>query len=237
MSAMLNDRTPQGLADLALLADPVRRALYLHVASQPEAVGREEAAAAVGIGRPLAAHHLDRLVEAGLLIPEYRRRSGRTGPGAGRPSKLYRPSTREIAAALPQRRYQVAADLFAAALEPPSSGLATLEEVAHRRGEGLGKEARRRAGRGAGRRRRQAAMESVLREAGYLPLTTGGELRMLNCPFHELAQAHRQVTCGMNLALIRGMLAGAGLAEDAARLDPQPGTCCVVISEGRPSAR
>jgi predicted ArsR family transcriptional regulator len=227
---MLNDSTARGIADLAVLADPVRRKLYLHVAAQPEAVSRDEAAAAVAIGRPLAAHHLDRLVEAGLLTPEYRRRSGRSGPGAGRPAKLYRISEREITASLPQRRYEVAADLFATALSKPGSGLETLEQVAHRYGGELGRDARRRAGRGAGVRRRRAAVEAVLRDAGYRPAMADGELRLLNCPFHELAQRHRQVTCGMNLAMLRGILAGAGLQEEAARLDPLPGMCCVAIA-------
>jgi len=104
---MLNDRTAEGIESLAALADPIRRRLYLHVAGEAEPVSRDQAATAVGIGRPLAAHHLDRLVEAGLLTAEYRRTSGRTGPGAGRPAKLYRRAVdREFRASLPQRRYE-----------------------------------------------------------------------------------------------------------------------------------
>ena len=213
-----------------MLADPMRRRLYLHVLDQPEAVSRDQAAAALAIGRPLAAHHLDRLVEAGLLATEYRRLSGRSGPGAGRPAKLYRSSGRVLQVNLPQRRYAVAAELMATALTPPSDGLQTLEDVAHEYGRGLGDEARRRAGKRAGRARRREAVASVLRDAGYLPVTRDDELRLLNCPFHELAQRHRNVTCAMNLAMIRGLLAGAALPEDDARLDPQPGTCCVAIA-------
>jgi predicted ArsR family transcriptional regulator len=228
---MLSDRTPEALAELAVLAEPVRRRLYLHVAAQPDAVSRDEAAAALGIGRPLAAHHLDRLVDAGLLAAEYRRTSGRSGPGAGRPSKLYRQAAhRELRATLPERRYEVAADLMAAALEPRSHGLETLEEVAHRYGATLGAEARRRAGSRAGRSRRREAVASVLTDAGYLPVLRDDEVRLLNCPFHDLAQRHRGVTCNMNLALLRGVLDGAGLPQEAARLDPQPGMCCVAIA-------
>jgi predicted ArsR family transcriptional regulator len=227
---MLSDATPAAIADLAALADPVRRRLYLHVSAQPDAVGRDEAAAALGIGRPLAAHHLDRLVDAGLLVAEYRRRSGRSGPGAGRPAKLYRPSDRELRASLPARRYEVAADLMATALSPAAHGLETLEDVAYRYGSGLGDEARRRAGARAGKARRRQAVESVLRDAGYLPVVSDGEMRLLNCPFHDLAQRHRDVTCTMNLAMLRGLMHGAGLPEDDARLDPQPGACCVAIS-------
>lgn len=227
---MLDDTTPQGLEELAVLAEPVRRRLYLHVAAQSEPVSRDEAAAAVEIGRPLAAHHLDRLVEAGLLTAEYQRRSGRSGPGAGRPAKLYRSATRELRVTLPQRRYEVAAELMATALSQPSGGLETLEDVAHRYGTTLGSEARRRAGSRAGDAKRRTAVASVLRDAGYQPVVRDGAVRLLNCPFHELAQRHRGVTCNMNLAMLRGILAGAGLPEEAARLDPQPDTCCVAIA-------
>ena len=231
---MLEHRTEQGLADLAVLADAVRRRLYLHVIEQVGPVSRDDAAAAIGIGRSLAAFHLDRLVEAGLLRTEFRRLSGRTGPGAGRPSKLYRASDREVRAVVPQRRYEIAAELFAEALSTPGAGPDNLADAASRYGNELGQEARRRAGPRAGQRRRFEALQSVLRDAGYMPFIGEGEgeLRMLNCPFHELAQRHRQLTCGMNLALVQGMLDGASLPPSAARLDSKPGLCCVALSIG-----
>jgi predicted ArsR family transcriptional regulator len=231
---VLEDRTEQGLADLAVLADAVRRRLYLHVVEQAEPVSRDAAAAAIGIGRSLAAFHLDRLVEAKLLRTEFRRLSGRTGPGAGRPSKLYRASDREVRAVVPQRRYEVAAELFAEALSAPGAGPDRVAKAASSYGSRLGQEARRRAGPRAGQRRRFEALQSVLRDAGYMPFIGEGqsELRMLNCPFHELAQRHRQLTCGMNLALVQGMLDGANLPPSAARLDSQPGVCCVALSIG-----
>lgn len=231
---MLEHRTEQGLADLAVLADAVRRRLYLHVIEQVGPVSRDDAAAAIGIGRSLAAFHLDRLVEAGLLRTEFRRLSGRTGPGAGRPSKLYRASDREVRAVVPQRRYEIAAELFAQALNAPADGPETLADAASTYGNELGQEARRRAGPRAGQRRRFEALQSVLRDAGYMPFIGEGEseLRMLNCPFHELAQRHRQLTCGMNLALVQGMLDGASLPPSAARLDSKPGLCCVALSIG-----
>jgi predicted ArsR family transcriptional regulator len=231
---MLDAATSRSLQDLEVLADPVRRRLYQLVLERPEAVSRDEAASATGIGRPLAAHHLDRLVAAGLLTAEFHRRSGRSGPGAGRPAKFYRPSGRELRASLPERRYEVAADLFATALDAGSGtepGEA-LERAARVRGQELGAEARRRSPSRSGARRR-AALADVLRDAGYAPFERDGELRMLNCPFHELAQRHRVVTCGMNLALLRGLMSGAGLPEEDARLDQQPGLCCVAIGTSR----
>ena len=101
---------------IGLLAEPNRQRLYDFVVQSAEPVGRDDAAAALGMSRELAAFHLDRLVEAGLLETENRRRGGRSGPGAGRPPKLYRRTGREIAVSLPPRRYDLAADLMATTL-------------------------------------------------------------------------------------------------------------------------
>jgi predicted ArsR family transcriptional regulator len=65
------------LASLASLDEPVRRQLYEHVSDQRRPVAREEAAEAIGITRTLAAYHLDKLVEAGLLVCIYQRPAGR----------------------------------------------------------------------------------------------------------------------------------------------------------------
>jgi DNA-binding transcriptional ArsR family regulator len=119
------------LVALASLADPVRQALYRCVAARDEGMGRDEAAAAVGISRALAAYHLDKLAEAGLLDTRFQRRTGRAGPGAGRPAKFYLRSRSPVEVALPARNYQLIADLLAQAemplrargAGPPRSGL------------------------------------------------------------------------------------------------------------------
>src|SRR5947209_4013143 len=84
------------LAAMGALGEPTRRALYEHVAAAGDWVSRDEAADALGLERGTAAHHLDRLASDGLLEIEYRRRSGRQGPGAGRPAKLYRRARRDF---------------------------------------------------------------------------------------------------------------------------------------------
>src|SRR5215469_17756048 len=104
------------------LGAPVRARLYLIVSASPEPTGRDEAATAAGIGRPLAAYHLDKLVELGLLTASYQRPAGRTGPGAGRPAKVYVRSGREFAVSVPPREYELAARLLAAAVDADSSG-------------------------------------------------------------------------------------------------------------------
>src|SRR3954452_16102013 len=120
-------------AGIGALADDTRRGLYSYVASQPQPVGREQAATALGLAMHTANFHLDRMVAEGLLEVEYRRLSGRTGPGAGRPSKLYRRAAREFAVSLPPRRYDLVGDILAAAVTRAGSGAAlddALEEAA-----------------------------------------------------------------------------------------------------------
>ena len=103
-------------AGIGALADDTRRALYEYVSGQAEPVGREQAATALGLAVHNVSFHLDRLAAEGLLEVEYRRLSGKTGPGAGRPSKLYRRAAREFAVSLPPRRYDLVGDILAAAV-------------------------------------------------------------------------------------------------------------------------
>jgi predicted ArsR family transcriptional regulator len=221
------------IAAIGSLSEPVRRRLYDYVAEQHDAVGRDDAASALGIGRPLAAFHLDRLARDGLLDVEYRRRSGRSGPGAGRPAKLYRRSRREWAVSLPARRYGVAAELFARALE--SEGEAAVEAVtavAHEYGVGLGRAARDTAAAGAARSPvdEQGELLAVLDDAGFEPdVDDTGAIRLRNCPFDALVPQHREVTCGMNLAALRGVRDGLGSGSLTPVRRTEPGYCCVAF--------
>ncbi len=214
------------LASLSSLDDPVRRRLYEVVRERAEPVGRDEAAAAAGVGRALAVYHLDKLVEAGLLTASYQRPPGRGGPGAGRPAKLYMRSDREFAVTVPPREYELAARLLVQAVEADPSGRsrAVLLEAARRLGAEL-----------AGAAGATGDLEGALAGHGYEPSRGGdGVIRLRNCPFHQLAEQHRDVTCGMNLGLIEGILAGLGADGLRPVLDPQPGHCCVVIGADQP---
>lgn len=229
---------PADVQAIALLDEPVRRRLYEWAVAAGRAVGRDEAAAATGVSRTLAAFHLDRLAAAGLLATEYRRLSGRTGPGAGRPAKLYRRGPREVEVTLPERRYELAARLLAASLErsgrrgPPSA----VREAALDAGRTIGASVRP-SGRRRGRHAQTADLAAILEAQGYEPTATdGGDIRMRNCPFHALVAEHRDLVCGMNLALGEGIIDGLGDRHHVARLDPQPGMCCVVF-EGAPRGR
>src|SRR5919109_2517480 len=117
---MRSPRDP--VSALSALGDATRRSAYDYVCAQGRPVGRDEVAGALGVGRTLAAYHLDRLAKDGLLSVAYKRRSGRTGPGAGRPAKLYERSEREIGVSVPPRDYGVAAQLLAHAAAHDEAG-------------------------------------------------------------------------------------------------------------------
>ncbi|MBT2481951.1 metalloregulator ArsR/SmtB family transcription factor [Streptomyces sp. ISL-94] len=219
---------------IAALQDPVRRRLYEYVAAQGREVGRNEAAEAAGVARTLAAHHLDRLAEAGLLESGSRRLTGRSGPGAGRPAKVYTRARAEWAVSLPARDYRTAAELLAEAAE--QAGLdAGLCAAARRRGEALRGSAAPCGG-------LEEAME-VLAARGYEPHLEGAEgaegtagaaapvVRMRNCPFHAVAERFPPLVCGMNLALLEGLLGADGPVR--ARMDARPGECCVVVESSK----
>jgi predicted ArsR family transcriptional regulator len=222
------------IAAIAVLAEPTRRRLYDWVVAQHRPVGRDEAAGAVGIARSLAAHHLDRLVESGLLTPGYRRLSGRSGPGAGRPAKLYRAVDGDIAISLPRRDYERAAQLFAEGIEAGAEIGARegLLGAAARRGRELAAAAR---ASGGGGDTPGSEVTDVLAAEGYEPhASDDGEIRLANCPFDALVEAHRDTVCGMNLALTEALCAELEPEGLSARLDPQPGWCCVAIERRAP---
>ncbi|MFD5142272.1 helix-turn-helix transcriptional regulator [Streptomyces sp. NPDC058401] len=235
---------------IALLQEPVRRRLYEYVVAQGREVGRNEAAEAAGVARTLAAHHLDRLTEAGLLESGSRRLTGRSGPGAGRPAKVYTRARVERSVSLPARDYRTAAELLAEVAE--QAGLdAGLCAAARRRGEAL-------RGAAAPCGGLEEAME-MLAARGYEPHLEDAEgaegagdagdsegaqgpegaaagasarvVRMRNCPFHAVAERFPPLVCGMNLALLEGLLGADGPVR--ARMDARPGECCVVVEPSK----
>lgn len=208
---------------IASLADPMRRALYRYVVDAGGDVGRDDAAESLGVSRSLAAYHLDRLVADGLLDVRFARRSGRRGPGAGRPAKLYTRSRRAVQVSLPPRDYEVAARLLVRAAETDPSSRRALFDEAYRFGRDVGEE-------GAGGD--GEAVVAVLRARGYEPFDDEGVVRLRNCPFDALAHDHRDLVCGMNLALLSGLVTALGLPEHTVRLDPREGCCCVTFTPG-----
>jgi predicted ArsR family transcriptional regulator len=226
------DAEDRQVAAVAALDEPTRRRLYEHVVRQPGPVGRDEAATAVDVPRSTAAFHLDRLAEEGLLEVVYERRSGRTGPGAGRPAKLYRRSARQVEVSLPGRRYDLAAELLAGALEEAESSGASPREVLARRAHDLG---RRLAASARGDGTTVDAHDLLLHALeshGYEPRTDATSVVLANCPFHVLAEQHTALVCGMNLHLLGGLVDELGESPLQPHLDPAPERCCVVLRPG-----
>ena len=223
---MDDERTAQ-VSAVAALAEPTRRRLYDHVVRQTAPVSRDDAAAATDVPRATVAFHLDKLVDEGLLDVVFERRTGRSGPGAGRPSKLYRRAECDVAVSLPERRYDLVGGLLASAMEEAqSSGESPRDALARRafdRGRELGRAARDADAGSAGR----DVVLRVLEEQGFEPRPDEAAVTLANCPFHALATEHTELVCGMNLQLLDGLLDGAGATDLAARLQPSPGRCCV----------
>lgn len=211
---------PERVEAVTALADPTRLAVYTYVSRSAEPVSRDTVADAHGLSRSTAAFHLERLAAAGLLDVEYRRTNGRSGPGSGRPTKLYRRAGGEVLVSVPQRHYDLAGDLLAGAVERSAETGTPVRDALHELAEAEG--------------RSQGAVATSLPEAleenGFEPLPEGDDLVLGNCPFHRLAQDHTAVVCEMNLWLVRGMAEGAG--EHGCRIENDPGAagCCIRIS-------
>jgi len=236
--AVISDRVPvvglDGFEEqaerYAVLEDPQRRAIYAFVRRAHRAVTREEVAAGVEVSRSLAAFHLERLLEAGLLEADYARPPGRNGPGAGRPAKRYVPSDAEITLEIPPRRYVLAGRLLVRAIEEDDgSGTSPRDaalRIAGEEGLRLGHEFARRTP-----IRDVSALVDLLSELGFEPLLDDADgVTLANCPFHALADVAPELVCGMNEVLVQGLVDGLGTDGVEAVLEPAEGRCCVVLS-------
>jgi len=220
------------LSAAAVLTDEHRRRMYTYIRQADSPVTRDEAAAAVGISRKLAAFHLDKLVSAGVLRAEYQavgsiRKVGRT-------PKVYAPADGDIQVSIPQRQHDTLAGILLDAVltagETESAREAALR-AATDRGRALGARQREqmRPGR-LGAERGLTAATGILDRHGFEPARTAPTcMRLRNCPFHPLAGGAPELVCGLNLAFLGGMLDGLEISGVRAALDPRPGECCVEL--------
>jgi len=230
---MAEDDLAARVAGVAALADPVRRDLYLYVSAQPAPVSRDQACDALGIARHAAKFHLDKLADQGLLDITFKRLSGRRGPGAGRPTKLYTRSGRQLSVILPERRYDLAGKLLATAIENAAAEGTSLdnalEAAATDWGSSVAEQARAAAGPRPSPEQLLVCTCAALAENGYEPHRTGGTIVLRNCPFDALAREHTELVCGMNLAIMTAVTERVQDAVLAARLEPATHRCCVVL--------
>lgn len=217
------------IQSVAALAEPSRRALYDHVSGQRAPVSREQAAQALGLPLHTAKFHLDRLVEEGLLEVEFRRLSGLRGPGAGRPSKLYRRARTEVSVSLPTRHYDLAAAVLADAIERVGRDHLPLDRAIEAAATDAGQALAADTPRPRGADSELRAVADLLARHGYQPSPTEDdtELELANCPFDRLARDHTDLVCGINLALVTGAVDALGCRHVETRLEPDPELCCV----------
>ncbi len=221
--ADMPDQAERDVGALAALGDPARRALYAYVCAQERPVSRDEVASATGMKRATAAFHLERLAEDGLLEVGFARLSGRTGPGAGRTAKLYSRAHRQIEVSLPPRRYEIAGDVLASAVEDAQRSSAPVGDALADAAAQAGRQLARNCGH----------LRGLLASVGYEPRAAGAGVTQLgNCPFHDLAMRHRELVCTMNLHLLAAALDELGVPARAELDPPGPGEdrCCVTIT-------
>ena len=223
---MITRKLQSGLEALTSLGDPVRRRLYEAVAAEKREVSRNEVAKSTGVARPLVAYHLDRLVKDGLLATRFERQTGKTGPGAGRPAKLYFRPRSPVQVTLPPRDFELAARILIEALaeQPHEEIQRILDDIAQKTGEEMARDELQ-----AEEGSESEILARLLEDRGYEPQTESGETCFRNCVFHELADQQREIICGMNHSLLKGMLKALPGAAVEAKLQPAPDRCCVVL--------
>lgn len=204
------------IASVASLDDATTRAVFEFVSADAGAVSRDAAAEALGISRRVAAAHLDKLAAQGLLSVEFRRLHDRTGPGAGRPAKLYRRGHEEVVVSIPERHYELVAGLLAAVVTEVASTGADVADVVNRTAYD--------AGRSIGSK--SPDLLAALIDTGYEPRASDNGVLLANCPFDRLARRYTNLVCGLNLHFLQGM-SDATEARNSPVLDPDPQRCCV----------
>jgi predicted ArsR family transcriptional regulator len=205
-----------------VLEDPQRRAIFQFVRAARDALTRDQVAEHAGISRSLAAFHLERLLDAGLVTADFARPAGRTGPGAGRPAKRYRASGAQIVVEIPPRRYALAGRLMAHAIQESGVGDSARDAAVRLAAE---------EGRRFGREHAPMSIDRCLASLGFEPITEpSGDVVLANCPFHALAEVARDLVCTMNHSLVGGILDGLDAVEFECRLAPGEGRCCVVLA-------
>jgi predicted ArsR family transcriptional regulator len=224
--------TTAGWPLVQLLAEPTRRRIFDTVRAARVPVTREDVSASTGVSRRLAAFHLDQLAAAGLLSVDYARPDGRSGPGAGRPAKRYAAVPVDVEVSIPERRPDIAARILARAVDEADAGTDSRSkavEIAAAEGERMGLACRR--GTRLSTRKTLDAAGEALDGLGYEPVRDGSCIRLRNCPFHAVVEVAPQLVCGINVALVDGILRGIGGAPDVqARLEGERPDCCVTVA-------
>lgn len=188
-----------------------------------------EVAMEVGLHANTVRLHLDQLADAGLVTRE---REPRRGPGRPRllfaavPPKAPPPAAEN---APDEDGYRVLAGILAGHLEREAGADAAAEAMAA--GRDWARTLTPTDGRpapGTPAEARQRVVQ-VLDGLGFAPADTGPErpIELHRCPFHQVAEEHSLVVCGVHLGLMQGVLDDVAAPLRATRLEPfvAPGLC------------
>ncbi len=212
---------------VAALDDDLRRGMYAFIRAARRPVTRDEAAAAVGISRKLAAFHLDKLVDAGVLQADYRQVSGLRK--VGRAPQVYRPTDADISVSIPPRKHDLLAEVLldAATSDEPDA----IRKAAYDRGHRAGADERLRTRPGRlGTERALTLLAATMRQHGFEPARESStSVRLHTCPFHPMAARSPELVCGINHAFLTGLLDGLDAPTLTAELAPRSGECCVEL--------
>ena len=190
------------------LGDATRRGIYISVREAPEAVTAAQISELFEIHTNVARHHLDKLVADGYLQVTHRRRSGKQGPGAGRPAKHYEPTAKEVQVQFPARRFDLLAELLVRVVQrvAPDDAARIAEEVGYEYGREIAAEIG--LPRDAGFEVAVQAVARAMMGVGFdiEPGTDTQTLVTHFCPFGQTALDHPDIVCKLDQGIVKGLL-------------------------------
>jgi predicted ArsR family transcriptional regulator len=193
------------------LGDATRRGIYISIRESPEAMTTAEIAELFDIHPNVARHHLHRLVEDGYLSVTERRRSGKQGPGAGRPAKHYAATAKEVQLQFPARRYDLLAELLVRVIQRLAPADASVAALAVGREYGTELAAEIGLPDDAGFETAALAVARAMTGMGFdTEANTDDHLLVTSfCPFGETAVNHPEIVCKLDQGIVTGLMAAA----------------------------
>jgi predicted ArsR family transcriptional regulator len=229
------------ISSIAALDHQLRRSMYLLIRRARKPLSREDISGELGISIKLAAFHLDKLVDRGLLKAHYARGEGKAGPGGGRSSKFYEPSEKELGVSLPARHYDLIGSLLIETLHRfgDEDGTEIGTRLGRQKGREIAGELRARVSkRRRGPRKGLSIAEESLDLLGYEPFRASvEEVRLKNCPFRNLAKQAPELVCPINKALIEGLARDLDVRVIQIAVGPPDGDCCVALRSRQKSGK
>lgn len=237
--ALKRPQTEQEIERLAgALGDPTRRRVFFAVREASVPQTKDDVAERVGIDRRLAGFHLDKLVEQGFLDADFRKRE-KGGPGAGRPPKVYSLAATEAAVTLPERHYDVLAQLLLEAMSSPGDPDDQLERVGFAFGQSLARDQIESGESVFTPTQAIAEVVRILTRFGFAaqtedPGAATPTIMACSCPFEEMAFHDPVRVCGLDRSIWKGVLSvyapGTTLGNTAARAEGDDACVAEVVT-------